>query len=105
MLRERDLNMANALDIVKRIKETIKDVKSLPTVQSNEVSQRVPTIGQKQRRKVILCFTLWDIFFKKNYLFLSWEKIFSKSLHCFNAELQYHKSDVKLGLWDILIFN
>lgn len=63
MLRERDLNMANALDIVKRTKETIKDVKSLPTVQSNEVSQGVPTIGQKQRRKVILCFTLWDIFF------------------------------------------
>lgn len=46
MLREKDLNLANALDLVKRIKDAIKDAKTIPSVQSNEVSQTVLTIGQ-----------------------------------------------------------
>jgi len=41
MLREKDLNVANVLDIVKRIQEAIKDAKSVAAVQSNEVTQTV----------------------------------------------------------------
>lgn len=64
MLREKDLNLANALDLVKRTKDAIKDAKSIPTVQSNEVSQTVPTIGQIQRRRLIISFTVHGIFKK-----------------------------------------
>lgn len=57
MLREIDLNLANVLDLVKVIKEAIHVVKSLPTVQSHEVSRTVPTIGQTQRSRIVSCFT------------------------------------------------
>lgn len=57
VLRKTDLNLANVLDLVKVIKEAILVVKLLPTAQSHEVSQTVPTIGQTQRSRIIICFT------------------------------------------------
>lgn len=65
MLRERDLNITNALDIPRRIKENIIDAKFACTVQSKNFSQTVPAGHTQKRRIIILFLQIIILFFLK----------------------------------------